>query len=90
MALELGVDSRLISEPEMGRLTDGISLAVDGLYYNVDATWDAGNTEYQYFLKGSEHFTDHEGGRGIYDGGVYRRVPYICRGLPTGGARRTG
>ena len=33
---------------------------MDGLYYNVDATWDAGNTEYQYFLKGSEHFTDHE------------------------------
>ena len=33
---------------------------MDGLYYNVDATWDAGNTEYQYFLKGSGHFTDHE------------------------------
>ena len=60
MALELGVDSRLISGTGNGEAHGWNIAAVDGLYYNVDATWDAGNTEYQYFLKGSEHFTDHE------------------------------
>ena len=29
-------------------------------YYNVDATWDTGNQEYQYFLKGYKNFTNHE------------------------------
>lgn len=30
------------------------------VYYNVDATWDAGRKEYNYFLKSDEAFTDHQ------------------------------
>ena len=33
---------------------------LDGRYYNLDATWDAGRDEYQYFLKGEDGFADHE------------------------------
>lgn len=59
LALELGVDSRMISG-EGGGEPHGWNIAeIGGLYYNVDSTWDAGDTEYQYFLKGSENFGDH-------------------------------
>lgn len=30
------------------------------VYYNVDATWDAGRSEYAYFLKSDDAFTDHQ------------------------------
>lgn len=30
------------------------------VYYNVDATWDAGRKEYAYFLKSDDAFTDHQ------------------------------
>ena len=29
-------------------------------YYNVDAAWDAGRTEYAYFLKSDQAFADHQ------------------------------
>lgn len=59
MALELGVDSRLISGTGNGGAHGWNIAELDGFYYNVDATWDAGNTEYQYFLKGADNFGDH-------------------------------
>jgi transglutaminase-like putative cysteine protease len=33
---------------------------VDGEYYNIDATWDAGKDEYQYFLIKDEEFVNHK------------------------------
>lgn len=29
-------------------------------YYNIDSTWDEGNTKYYYFLKGSNNFTEND------------------------------
>ena len=33
---------------------------LDERYYNVDATWDAGKSQYTYFLKSDDEFTDHQ------------------------------
>lgn len=59
MALELELDSRLI--PGTGREeAHGWNIVnVDGSYYNADSTWDAGETEYNYFLKCDENFPNH-------------------------------
>ncbi len=32
---------------------------VDGSYYQLDPTWDAGKTAYEYFLAGTDDFEDH-------------------------------
>ena len=55
LALELGVDNRLIAG---GNHAWNI-VALGSQYYNVDSTWDAGLSNYNYFLKGSRNFTDH-------------------------------
>ena len=58
LALTLGVDARLIPGDGGGPHAWNIARLND-LYYNLDATWDAGVTEYRYFLVSPEHFTDH-------------------------------
>ena len=74
LALELGVDSRIISGE--GITSDGSGghawniVGLDGLYYDLDATWDATYVqyymqygyplEYQWFLKNEAEFSqDH-------------------------------
>lgn len=58
LALELGVDCRLIAGDGGG--PHGWNIAqLDGLYYNLDSTWDAGHTDYDYFLVSPDNFTDH-------------------------------
>ncbi len=59
MALELGLDSRIISGTGNGDAHGWNIVCIDGLYYNVDSTWDAGNKEYSYFLKCESDFSDH-------------------------------
>ena len=60
MLLRAGVDCRVITgvddnnEPHAWNI-----VALDGIYYNLDSTWDAANSEYQYFLKGATDFPDH-------------------------------
>ena len=58
LALELGVDSRLISGDGGGPHGWNI-VELNNLYYNVDSTWDAQKTEYDYFLKSDDSFTGH-------------------------------
>ena len=58
LALELGVDARLIAGDGGGPHGWNIA-AVDGLYYNLDSTWDAGQSVYSYFLVSPDNFTDH-------------------------------
>ncbi len=36
---------------------------LEGKWYNLDATWDAGCEEWQYFLRGRDQFTDHTPGK---------------------------
>lgn len=59
MALELGVDNRLI--PGKGKNeSHGWNIVKLGKhYYNADTTWDCQKEEYQYFLKCDENFINH-------------------------------
>lgn len=59
MALELGVDSRVIAGTGNQAAHGWNIVEINDLYYNVDATWDAGSSEYDYFLKADKNFTDH-------------------------------
>lgn len=59
MALESGADSRLISGLGNGGAHGWNIVQINGKYYNIDATWDAGVENYQYFLKCEEHFQGH-------------------------------
>ena len=61
LMLELGVDARMVSG-KIGETNHGWDIvAIDGVYYNVDATKDAGFTpeQYNYFLKADSSFTKH-------------------------------
>ena len=63
LALELGVDNRIIvgEVPGGGHAWNIVEL--DGRYYLLDSTWDASSVQvglgYYYFLKGSNNFKDH-------------------------------
>ena len=59
LALEEGIDSRLISGIGNGGLHGWNIVELEDLYYDVDATWDAGTTDYAYFLRCEANFPDH-------------------------------
>jgi len=61
---EVGIDARImkgnavtVATSEPGPHAWNI-VKVDGKYYLLDATWDAGKDEYDYFLKGSSDFDE--------------------------------
>ena len=56
--LELGIDTRVIAGESGGNHGWNI-VKLGNLYYNLDATWDAGKTKYDYFLKNPSAFSDH-------------------------------
>ena len=60
LALELGIDARLIPGIGNGGAHGWNIVQLDNVYYNVDSTWDAGAMEYSFFLKNEADFTDHE------------------------------
>lgn len=60
LALELGVDARYISGTAyLGGHAWNI-VGLDGLYYNLDTTWDAGHFLFEYYLKSPANFTSHK------------------------------
>lgn len=64
LALELGVDARVITGTG-DEVRHAWNIArLDGAYYNLDATWDAvwfqAGLLYDYFLRTEEEFKDHE------------------------------
>ena len=59
LCLEAGIDARIIAGSTSNGDHGWNIVNIDGTYYYSDTTWDAGNTEYKYFLKGSDNFTDH-------------------------------
>lgn len=59
LLLELGVDNRVITGISGEESHAWNIVKIGNLYYNVDATWDAGTTDYQFFLRNTENFTDH-------------------------------
>ncbi len=59
LALEAGVDARCISGTGNGGPHAWNIVKLGNKYYNLDSTWDAGRTEYGYFLLGSKFDSDH-------------------------------
>ena len=64
LALELGVDARIITGSGNGARHAWNIVQLDGAYYNLDATWDAiwlqAGLPYDYFLQTEKDFKDHE------------------------------
>ena len=60
LALELGVDCRMIPGNSDGQGHVWNIAKLDGKYYNLDSTWDAGLPIYQCFLVGSDNFDNHD------------------------------
>ena len=58
LALDAGVDTRVISVQAGGPHAWNI-VKLNGKYYNLDSTWDAGRSTYAYFLKNTNDFDDH-------------------------------
>ena len=59
MLLEAGIDCRVIAgEVSTGRHAWNI-VKLGDVYYNLDATWDAGKDSYQYRLRCNANFPDH-------------------------------
>lgn len=63
LALELGVDARLIAGTGNGGDHGWNIVKLNGKYYNLDATWDApyakAGLDYAFFLLCDENFEDH-------------------------------
>ena len=59
LAKEVGLDVRIIRGVSQGEAHSWNIVKLDGKYYCLDATWDAGMENYKYFLKGSNNFVDH-------------------------------
>ena len=66
MALEEGIDARVVAgyNGASGHAWNIIKL--NGKYYYMDATWDAGRSSYKYMLKGKSEF--------MKDHGIYKQV----------------
>lgn len=56
---ELGVDCRIISGTSNNQPHAWNIVKINGKYYNLDSTWDAGKTSPQYLLKCNSNFPDH-------------------------------
>ena len=66
MLRENGIDCRVVTGTGLDDSGEQLHawniVELDGQWYNLDATWDAGAEEYRFFLRGSDHFEDHEVG----------------------------
>lgn len=60
LALELGVDARVITGYGGGGAHAWNIVQLGGQYYNLDATWDSGQSDYNFFLRGKNNFYDHQ------------------------------
>ena len=62
MLLEAGVDARVIAGYANGNPNAGHAWNIvqfHGFYYNMDSTWDAGNSPFSWFLRGASDFPEH-------------------------------
>lgn len=59
LLLELGVDTRVIAGETLAGAHGWNIAKLGNVYYNLDATWDAGTGEYTYFLRNSLNFLNH-------------------------------
>ena len=79
MLRENGIDCRVVTglgmEDAGERLHAWNIAALDGKYYNLDATWDAGAEEYRFFLRGSSDFENHAAGDAFQTEAFLNRYP---------------
>lgn len=59
MLEECGIDSRIIYGTSHNELHGWNISELGSTYYLLDSTWDAGEAQYSYFLKGKNNFPDH-------------------------------
>ena len=60
LALEAGLDARVIAGVAGSGNHAWNIVKINGSYYNLDSTWDAGRDPYAYFLKNMDDFSDHD------------------------------
>ncbi|MBE6018421.1 MAG: hypothetical protein E7233_12610, partial [Lachnospiraceae bacterium] len=67
---EAGLSARIVSGTGNGGAHGWNIVRIGSLYYNIDSTWDAGDSpsQYLYFLKCDANFTGHV--RGTFTGGM--------------------
>lgn len=59
LLLECDVNCRVITGTSSSEAHAWNIVELEGLFYNLDATWDAGQSPYNYFLKSEANFYDH-------------------------------
>lgn len=59
MSLELGLDARFIAGTGNKSEHGWNIIRLENKYYNLDSTWDAGKSTYDYFLKCNDSFVKH-------------------------------
>lgn len=79
MLRENGVDCRVITGTGIDDTGEQLHAwniaALDGRYYYLDATWDAGAEEYRFFLRGSGGFENHTIGTEFASDAFAERYP---------------
>lgn len=75
MALEAGIDARYIAGIGNGGPHGWNIVKLGDEYYNLDATWDAGRQNYEYFLKTDKNFKDHARYTDYASANFYRTYP---------------
>lgn len=94
LALEVGVDARVISGTGRKQAHGWNIVRLGGKYYNLDSTWDATQAQngqpYQYFLQCDADFTDHSRDEAYKTEQFYKTYPmantnYDATALPLRG-----
>ena len=79
MLRENGIDCRVITgtgTDDTGEQLHAWNIAaLDGRYYYLDATWDAGAEEFRFFLRGSKGFENHVVGTDFTSDAFLERYP---------------
>ena len=60
LLLASGVDNRIITGISYNDAHAWNIVKLDGEYYNLDSTWDAGRSSYGYFLRSDASFSNHK------------------------------
>lgn len=71
----VGIDARVIPGRSRGENHAWNIARIGDKYYNLDPTWDAGATDYNFLLKCNENFLDHEREEDFLSDGFQAQYP---------------
>ncbi len=84
LARECGLETRVITGKSFGENHAWNIVKMGDYYYYLDSTWDAGETEYEYYLLGSTNFTtDHTPEDKYYEEEFTQKYPISATDLNT-------